>query len=97
MSHLESNIPSAQGYTTSPDRRVGHLAECRLRDTTYPALKRISCEFHNGVAVLRGSVPTFYLKQVAQSVVRKLDEVKQIDNRIDVAGASACVEGERWA
>ena len=33
----------------------------------------MSCEFGEGVLVLRGQVSTFYLKQVAQTLVREVD------------------------
>jgi osmotically-inducible protein OsmY len=89
MSHSVAEALSGTLLDDSIDRRVALLAERQLRDTKYQALTGISCEFHDGVAVLRGTVPTFYLKQVAQSVVRKLDGVKQIDNRIDVADTGA--------
>jgi osmotically-inducible protein OsmY len=87
MSRSVAEAPSGTLLEDSIDRRVALLAERQLRDTNYQALTGISCDFHDGVAVLRGAVPTFYLKQVAQSVVGKLDEVKQIDNRIHVADA----------
>jgi osmotically-inducible protein OsmY len=89
MSRSVVEAPSGTLVEDSIDRRVALLAERQLRDTTYQPLTRISCDFHDGVAVLRGTVPTFYLKQVAQSVVGKLDAVKQIDNRIEVIDAGA--------
>ena len=33
-------------------------------------------------------VPTFYLKQILQTWLRKLDSVKQIDNQVDVVSAT---------
>jgi osmotically-inducible protein OsmY len=37
------------------------------------------------VLTLRGQVSSFYLKQVAQTVVRKLPGVEECVNRIEVA------------
>ena len=54
----------------------------RLRTSPYLSLRRLTCSLWQGKLVLRGEVPTFYLKQVAQSVARSLwtndilDEVK---------------------
>ncbi len=56
-----------------------------LGESNYLALRRLSCEFHDGHLVLSGRVPTYYLKQVAQTLVRQLPQVRQIENRLDVA------------
>jgi Cu/Ag efflux pump CusA len=60
------------------------LAERCLRSNSYPALKSISCEFQNGTLILRGCVATYYLKQVAQAAVARLESVERIDNQIRV-------------
>ena len=62
-------------------------ARSRLRTSGYHQLRRIACEFHEGVLTLRGHVPTFHLKQVAQTLVRELDGVGAINNRLEVAGS----------
>ena len=36
------------------------------------------------VLVVRGAVPSFYLKQVLQTVLRDVDGVRQIDNQVTV-------------
>ena len=36
--------------------------------------------------VLRGQVPSYYQKRIAQEIVRQLDGVVQLVNDIDVAG-----------
>jgi CheY-like chemotaxis protein len=75
----------------APRRDVGELAESRLRGHPYLALRHVSCEYHEGVLTLRGCLPTYYLKQVAQSAVATIDGVKQIDNEIEVIGSSRVV------
>ena len=60
-------------------------AQSRLRTSTYDELHFISCEFHRGVLALRGRVSSFFLKQVAQTLIRSLDGVGEIDNRLEVA------------
>jgi hypothetical protein len=43
------------------------------------------------ILVIRGSVPTFYLKQLLQDALKQLPGVRRIDNRVDVfayAGAT---------
>jgi hypothetical protein len=75
-------------YTTAatPARRLdpAELAETRLRRSGYPALQHISCESCAGVLTLRGHLPSYYLKQVAQTVVALIEGVDRIDNQIEV-------------
>jgi osmotically-inducible protein OsmY len=60
-------------------------AQSRLQTSGYHQLSLVSCEFHEGVLTLRGHVSTFYLKQVAQTVIREVNGVGEINNRLDVA------------
>ena len=60
------------------------MAEGCLRSNPYLALKNVSCDWLDGVLVLRGCLPTYYLKQVAQEVVASLQGVDRIDNQIQV-------------
>ncbi len=59
-------------------------AEARLRQSPYREIRRVTCEFHEGVLTLRGRVPTFYLKQVAQSLVLWMEGAEEINNRLEV-------------
>jgi osmotically-inducible protein OsmY len=59
-------------------------AQSRLRTSGYRQLYLVSCEFHEGVLTLRGHVPTFHLKQIAQTLIRNLDGVEEINNRLEV-------------
>ncbi|MGA9210522.1 MAG: BON domain-containing protein [Terriglobales bacterium] len=60
-------------------------AQSRLRKSGYHELHVVSCEFHEGVLTLRGRVSSFYLKQVAQELIRRLDAVGEVNNRLEVA------------
>ena len=73
---------STKNVTATND--MGALAETRLRRNGHIATQDISCNFHEGVLTLRGCVPSYYLKQIAQTVVMQLDGVEQVDNRIEV-------------
>jgi len=63
---------------------VAEQAESRLRSNSYLALKNVSCDFQQGRLVLRGCLPTYYLKQLAQEVVAHVEGVDQIVNQINV-------------
>jgi hypothetical protein len=74
---------------------IAELAETRLRSNGYLALRNICCEYREGVLTLRGCLPTYYLKQVAQETVAGLAGAR-IDNQIAVLGsAPACVPERR--
>jgi hypothetical protein len=50
-------------------------------------------EFHfehrDGVLTVRGRVPTFYLKQLLQTILKRIDGVERINNQVDVV----CCDG----
>jgi hypothetical protein len=86
-------VPNLVGAESSAPARTAHpglkeSAEDCLRRNPYPALKNVSCDCRGGVLVLRGCVPTYYLKQVAQEAVAPLEGVERIDNQIQVARAA---------
>lgn len=47
-------------------------------------MQRIRCEFDEGLLFLRGQVPSFYFKQLAQEVVVDMEGVGQVVNEIEV-------------
>ncbi len=66
---------------------VVEQAENRLRNSPYHALRTVTCESRNGVLVLRGCLPTYYLKQLAQTAVVKGQAAPTILNEIEVTGS----------
>jgi len=66
---------------------LSEWAESLLRSNSYLALKNISCEFDDGVLTLRGCLPSYYLKQVAQETLAPLERLAQIDNQIAVVAS----------
>ena len=59
-------------------------AQRRLASSGYEVLKTIACRFRNGTMFLKGEVPTYYHKQLAQEAVRTLAMVRAINNQITV-------------
>jgi osmotically-inducible protein OsmY len=68
---------------------VAERAESELRRNAYVALKNISCEYRDGVLILNGCLPTYYLKQVAQEAIARVDGVQRVENRIAVLSPSS--------
>ena len=58
--------------------------KARLRDVPRLSNQRIWCEFQDGRLFLRGQVPSFYHKQLAQEALADLDGAGQIVNDIEV-------------
>lgn len=49
---------------------------------------KVSWQFDDGILTLRGCVPSFYLKQMLQELLRDIYHVKQIRNEVDVVRAN---------
>jgi osmotically-inducible protein OsmY len=72
-------------------RNVAEYAESRLRGNSYLALKNICCKYQDGILTLRGCLPSYYLKQVAQTAVAHIEGVRRVVNEIVVTPSpSAC-------
>jgi hypothetical protein len=74
------------------ERQVAQAeAQSRLRNSGYQELHLVSCDLHEGVLTLRGRVSSFYLKQVAQTLICGLDTVAEVNNRLEVAARPCSV------
>ena len=63
---------------------VIELARARLLGTGYAAFENLICEHDSGVLRLRGQLPNYYQKQLAQELLCDLDGVDQIVNSVEV-------------
>ena len=63
------------------------LAEAKLRfyRSPYRELRDITCDFQEGVLTLRGRVPSYFLKQIAQSIVFSMERIGEIRNRLEIS------------
>jgi osmotically-inducible protein OsmY len=98
------SAPNLSG--SDPDRpvpgecRIRLSVERRLQSSGYAAVRDVRCEFERGELRLYGTLPTHYLKQVAQALVADLEAVRVVDNQIQVvpsiprgtAGSRECPE-----
>jgi len=60
------------------------IVQARFQRSPYLPLQRITCCLDDRVLVLRGRVPTYYLKQLAQTIGSTLGGVRQIVNELHV-------------
>lgn len=63
---------------------IGAAVRSALRDSGYHILSEIDCDSFNGVVILSGVVPSYYMKQIAQTVVGKLEIVTMVENNVVV-------------
>jgi hypothetical protein len=59
-------------------------AHMLLQESPYRELWDVACDFQGGVLTLRGRVPSYFLKQVAQTIVFVMERVETINNRLEV-------------
>jgi hypothetical protein len=84
MLAVQSADTQPDTHRLAPEAATADLAERCLRRLPYLALRNVSCAWHDGVLVLRGCLPTYYLKQLAQEAVAPLAGARRIDNQIQV-------------
>ena len=71
----------------SEDRqqRVMETARNRLRTSPYLPLAKVTCDYEDGILLLKGRLPDFYHKQLAQHAVAEIPGVTQVVNDTEVA------------
>jgi osmotically-inducible protein OsmY len=82
MSEIVIAFPREVEGENGEDR--AEAAAARLRQGLYLELRQVECSWHTGVLQLRGHVSSYYLRQIAQTLVQGLDGVEAIDNQLEV-------------
>ena len=68
----------------NPLSAIGELAQRRLWESPYFFLRNLTCRFEAGVLTLSGRVPYGQLKQFAESIVARVEGVREVVNRVEV-------------
>jgi hypothetical protein len=64
---------------------IENEARAALRDCPYESVRSLDCCVSHDALVLSGQVTSFYLKQIAQTIVaRRLNGAARIENRVEV-------------
>jgi len=66
------NRPDVRPHNPDSSKSIDAIAAKaieRLSQSSYPALRGLTCEFSNGKFVLHGRVPSYHLKQLVQTYV----------------------------
>lgn len=66
------------------DQHILEQVNKALHRSGYDQLRSVRTYCHHGRIVLQGKIPTYYLKQVAQELVRSVSDVRDVDNDLHV-------------
>jgi osmotically-inducible protein OsmY len=69
----------------SHDRAIRESVNQVLQQSGYASLRCIQCDVSDGVVELTGNVPSFYVKQLAQTAVLRLEQIRGVKNLLRVA------------
>jgi hypothetical protein len=70
------------------DEELGHAAGAVLRESGYCCLRSLECRAEGGVVIVRGVVPSVYLKQRAQARLMKVASCRGVMSLVEVRGAA---------
>ena len=82
----ELSVPAAPGSATACSS-IAERAQAVLKCSPYLLLRRLVCECDQGVLTIRGEVPSYYLKQLALSLLVKLrttGAVQHVSDQVEV-------------
>ena len=77
-------------------QEIAEIAQQVLRQSSYFELRDVACEFSGGILTLRGRVPSYHLKQLAQASVADVPGVVEVHNRVEVVTPGRVAHNLRW-
>jgi hypothetical protein len=89
--HCRADPRSCQSITDRAAARLQNHSHFRGRSLD------LSFEITGDILIIRGSVPTFYLKQLLQTVLREMENVSRIENHVDVVASDGLSSVRRQA
>jgi osmotically-inducible protein OsmY len=84
MSAIAVDFPLVIAEGEAGPDPISERAHARLRQAPYLELRHVECIWEENILKLRGHVSSYYLRQIAQTLVQGLDGVEAIDNQLDV-------------
>ena len=81
-----AEIPASIGH----DREIAHRATSHLSQHVHfrGYLDCLEIDCREEKLIVNGKLPSFYLKQILQTILRDVPGVRQIDNRVNVASST---------
>jgi osmotically-inducible protein OsmY len=77
--------PAALLHQALEDLRLAERVEQALRATRYGPLRGIEVAVQARLIILRGQVPSYYLKQAAQAIALAVPGAHELRNHLDVS------------
>jgi hypothetical protein len=74
--------------TADEDDVIRLTVERQLQGSGHSVLRQVRCFVRDGVVVLFGTLPSYHMKQVAQTVIMNLELELRVENRCEVAHSS---------
>ena len=79
------------------DEIIENQVQAELQQSCHPAIRRVTCHFRNGVLILEGQVPSYYVKQLVQSVATyRIECATVVRNQVEVVAGEAANPGQRY-
>jgi BON domain len=78
------SLPRSRDLCLSEDEGLRNAALKLLQSSAYTSLRGLRCEVKEGVVAVHGSVPTYYLKQMAQTLINRLGSIRSVSNMVEV-------------
>lgn len=66
------------------DSQLIDRAQSALATSPHLSRRRLKLEAKQGKLIVRGTVDSYYLKQMAQETLRKVDGVEKVENQLQV-------------
>lgn len=82
--HRRPGSPAPAPAASRSDAQLRRRIEGELRSSGHRPLWCVTLLVEDGTVLLEGTVSSYYLKQLAQEAVRRIDGVRRIDNGLTV-------------
>ena len=82
MEMTSTQMPSENATSDRQNANCTFRTELEKLLRTGAPVQDIDCDIHKGVLILRGTVPSFHSKQMAQETARKMEGIRLIVNRL---------------
>ncbi len=81
---IAKSLTTDTDQTAQRDDRLERRIEHALKDVGCHPLRQIRVSSDHGRVTLNGEVPTYYLKQIAQSIAMRFEGVVSLENKLVV-------------
>ena len=90
MLTASSNSHGVQQFRLGPGDDDLRIAALKLfQSSSYTTLRRLRCEVTDAVVIVHGILPSYYLKQIAQTIVLRLEGIEGVVNLVEVQGTDS--------